>query len=296
MALEIERKFLVGETPEEAKAVRPALIRQGYLAIGDNREVRIRQIDKRFCITAKSGSGLQRSEYEVSCTATQFEALWPGSAGLQISKSRYRIPLDKGVAELDVFFGPLDGLKLVEVEFASTEQAGSFSPPYWFGPEVTGDSLFSNGTLSTLNEANAKKQLGSLLNPPLLALGAIPFAKINGQVQLVIVSTKAGNRWIFPKGCPEPDLTPEKTALSEASEEAGVEGVLVGSSIPAWFWQDKQCYRIDYWPMEVHSIRTKWEEDSERKRKICFPEEAHALLENASMSRALNLASIRIKN
>ena len=295
MALEIERKFLVGEIPEEANNVRPSLIRQGYLATGDNREVRIRQIDKRYVITAKSGIGLQRSEYEVSCTAAQFEALWPGSEGLRISKARYRIPLETGVAELDVFSGPLEGLKIVEIEFADKEQALRFSPPYWFGPEVTGETSFSNNILSTLNGANAKKQLGTLLNPPITALGAIPFAKINGQLQLVVVSTKAGNRWIFPKGCPETGKAPEETALSEAVEEAGVEGILVGPSIPAWFWRDRQCYRIEYWPMEVHSIRTKWQEDGERKRILCFPAEAHGLLENASMSRALDLASLRIK-
>jgi len=294
MALEIERKFLVGEIPEETGAVRPALIRQGYLANGDSREVRIRQIDKRHVISAKSGIGLERAEYEVAITATQFEALWPISDGWRVSKSRYRLPVDEWVAELDVFSGILQGLKVVEVEFASVADSQRFLPPYWFGPEVTGDPLFSNLSLSRLTTENAQSQLGSLLSPPILALGAIPFIKINGEFQLVLVSTKAGNRWIFPKGGPEPDSSYESTALSEATEEAGVEGVLVGDAIAAWFWRERQCYRIDYWPMEVHLIRTKWEEDSVRKRHLCSPSEAHKLLDNASMSRVLEMARKRI--
>jgi adenylate cyclase len=294
MAFEIERKFLVGEIPEEAGSIRPSSTRQGYLAVGDDREVRIRQIDRNYLITTKIGQGLQRSEYQVKINAKQFEALWPASEGWRISKSRYRIPLDQGIAELDVFSGVLEGLKTVEVEFATKDDALRFSPPYWFGPDVTGDIQFSNSALSRLTSETARSQLGPLLSPPVLALGAIPFAKINGELQLVIVSTKAGTRWIFPKGSPEPDTTPENTALAEAIEEAGVEGDLIGFAIPAWFWRDWQCYRIEYWPMEVHMIRTKWEEDSFRKRKLCSQEEAHELLENASMSRALRMASERI--
>jgi CYTH domain-containing protein/8-oxo-dGTP pyrophosphatase MutT (NUDIX family) len=294
MAWEIERKFLVGELPDEARGLRPTVIRQGYLAMGGNREVRLRQVDKRFLITAKSGTGLQRLEYETTCSAAQFEALWPGSEGQQISKERYRINLSGLIADLDVFYGPLSGLKLVEVEFPDRETAAAFEAPYWFGPEVTGDSLFSNATLSTLTGPNVRKQLGAALDPPIPALGAIPFLKANGQLQVVVVSTRAGNRWIFPKGGPEPHLTAEAAALSEAAEEAGVAGVLVGSPIPAWFWRDRQCYRIDYWPMDVQAVWPRWQEDGERKRKICLVEEARGLLENASMSRAMDLARIRI--
>jgi len=294
MPLEIERKFLVGEIPVEASAVRPAQVRQGYLAHGDNREVRIRQIDKRYSLTAKSGTGLRRSEHEIAINPTQFESLWPASEGWRITKSRYRIPIGGWIAELDVFSGSLEGLKVVEVEFTKAEDAERFLPPYWFGPEVTGDPQFSNVSLAILTGENARKQFGPLLSPPIGALGAIPFVKINGEFQVVLVSTKAGSRWIFPKGCPEPNKSSEATALSEAAEEAGVEGVLVGESLPAWFWRDRQCYRIDYWPMEVHLIRTKWEEDSVRNRRLCSSTDAQKLLDNPSISRVMEIASERI--
>ena len=47
-----------------------------------------------------------------------------------ISKTRYIIPLADGhIAELDVFHGPLEGLRFVEVEFQDEEDADLFVPP-----------------------------------------------------------------------------------------------------------------------------------------------------------------------
>ena len=48
------------------------------------------------------------------------------------------IPLSSALtAELDIFEGDLAPLMLVEVEFDSEDAANSFSPPDWFGEDVT---------------------------------------------------------------------------------------------------------------------------------------------------------------
>jgi CYTH domain-containing protein len=39
-------------------------------------------------------------------------------------------------------------LVVVEVEFASVDEALAFSPPDWFGPDVTGDSRYRNAALA----------------------------------------------------------------------------------------------------------------------------------------------------
>ena len=48
----------------------------------------------------------------------------------------------------DVFQGELAPLVLVEVEFPSEEAALSFTPPSWFGEDVTFTSAYHNSTLS----------------------------------------------------------------------------------------------------------------------------------------------------
>jgi CYTH domain-containing protein len=37
---------------------------------------------------------------------------------------------------------------VVEVEFDSEPAAAAFTPPAWFGPEITGDSRYSNRVLA----------------------------------------------------------------------------------------------------------------------------------------------------
>ena len=65
-----------------------------------------------------------------------------------ISKTRYFIPLENSLtAELDIYNGPLSGLFTVEVEFESLDQAESFTPPEWFGKDVSEDNRYKNSSL-----------------------------------------------------------------------------------------------------------------------------------------------------
>lgn len=145
---EIERKFLVEEMPRAESA--EATIEQGYLALGDATEVRLRRIDGELLLTAKSGHGEVREEVEVAIEPAAFEALWPLTAGQRVRKVRHYVPLGGGLrAEIDVYAGALDGLRTAEVEFDSRAQAERFVPPPWLGAEVTGDERYANQRLAT---------------------------------------------------------------------------------------------------------------------------------------------------
>jgi CYTH domain-containing protein len=65
-----------------------------------------------------------------------------------VSKIRYTLPLGNHIAELDRFEGDLAGLVLVEVEFASVDASRQFSPPEWFGVDVTEDGRYKNKALA----------------------------------------------------------------------------------------------------------------------------------------------------
>lgn len=152
---EIERKFLVRQPPETA-GVEAKLIEQGYLVIstepGRPIEIRLRRTNRREAeVTIKSKpAGQGRVEVEVPVDEGQFGALWPLTDGRRIVKRRYLIPLPGGLrAEYDNYEEKLAGLKVVEVEFPDEEQARRFSPPAWFGREVTGDPAYSNAQLAT---------------------------------------------------------------------------------------------------------------------------------------------------
>jgi CYTH domain-containing protein/CHAD domain-containing protein len=145
---EIERKFLVEEMPraESGKNV----IEQGYLALDEHAEVRLRRQGGELLLTAKTGHGEVREEVEVPIEPRAFEALWPLTAGRRVRKVRHYVPLREGLrAEVDVYAGALDGLLTAEIEFDSTAQAERFRQPPWFGAELTGDERYANQSLAT---------------------------------------------------------------------------------------------------------------------------------------------------
>ena len=145
--IERERRYLVTEQPEDLPT--PSRIEQGYVTI-EPVTVRVRRIDDdRHVLTIKAGSGRNRTEIERDLDREEFEVLWDEATELRLEKRRYRIPIDRGLtAELDLYDGSLEGRSLVEVEFPDDESADAFSPPDWFGREVTEDGRYTNAALA----------------------------------------------------------------------------------------------------------------------------------------------------
>jgi CYTH domain-containing protein len=150
--VETEQKFLViaDKTPPLGEG---ALIEQGYLVFQNPPDVpvelRLRRVSGANCfLTVKSGNPPSRIEVELTIAPDQFSELWPLTEGRRVIKRRYRIPIASGLtAELDVYKGVRAGLQVVEVEFSSESQASAFTPPPWFGQEVTHDARYTNAEL-----------------------------------------------------------------------------------------------------------------------------------------------------
>ena len=90
-----------------------------------------------------------REEYNLPLTEDAYLHLREKADGIRIRKTRYKIPLPQGLTiELDIFHDAHEGLLLAEVEFPDEETAQTFTPPDWFGEDVTGDSRYHNSTLA----------------------------------------------------------------------------------------------------------------------------------------------------
>jgi adenylate cyclase len=144
---EIERKFRIRDVP--AALGDGMRLRQAYLAVDGDVEVRVRDEGGTHVLGVKGGSGLERSEVEVEIDLATFATLWDLASSRRIDKTRYRLPVGDHTAEVDVYAGALEGLVVAEVEFASREDAEAFTGPAWFGEELTGDSRWSNARLAT---------------------------------------------------------------------------------------------------------------------------------------------------
>jgi CYTH domain-containing protein len=148
--IEIERKFLVEQVPDDLDAHQWREIEQGYLAITDDVEVRVRRYGDQSFLTVKSSGIESRVEEEIEIERRRFDALWPLTDDRRIHKRRYAIPIDDGLTiELDVYHGRLSGLVTAEVEFTSLANANAFVPPGWLGRDVTDDSRYKNKQLAT---------------------------------------------------------------------------------------------------------------------------------------------------
>ena len=133
--MEIERKYLVKTIPEHLEQYPCKVIEQGYL--NTNPVVRIRRSNDDYILTLNEESFLHLKEK---------------IDGRLIRKRRYLIPLaPRYTIELDVFDGDLAPLLLAEVEFETEEEANNFTPPEWFGEDVTFSTRYHNSQLSKLS-------------------------------------------------------------------------------------------------------------------------------------------------
>ena len=147
--MEIERKFLVKELPENLDCFPVRLLEQGYLCTSP--VVRIRRDNENYELTYKGKGLMVREEYNLPLTKESYEHLKRKIDGRLIQKKRYMIPYESHTIELDVFEGELAPLILAEVEFSSEEEANSFVAPDWFAEDVTFSKLYHNSFLSQFN-------------------------------------------------------------------------------------------------------------------------------------------------
>lgn len=146
--MEIERKFLIDKIPFSLDGFKKRLIEQAYLCTAP--VVRVRRDNDDYYLTYKSKGLIVREEYNLPLTKESYEHLLAKADGIVLTKTRYEIPQPDGlIIELDIFSGKYDGLKLAEVEFESEEQAHSYTPPEWFGEDVSMSSTYHNSILAS---------------------------------------------------------------------------------------------------------------------------------------------------
>lgn len=147
--MEIERKYFISQVPPDLDKYPFHMIEQGYLSTEP--VVRIRHQDDEYILTYKSKGHMVREEYNLPLTASSYEHLRSKIDGRLIAKKRYLLPYNKELTiELDIFAGDLAPLVLAEVEFPDEETANTFTPPEWFGEDVTFSSKYHNSSLSQL--------------------------------------------------------------------------------------------------------------------------------------------------
>lgn len=161
--MEIERKFLIQNLPENLGEYPCREIEQAYL--NTNPVVRVRKEDDKYYLTYKGKGMMAREEHNLALNEESYYHLRDKADGNIISKKRYLIPLTNPgfqegfptppedytlTIELDVFQAPFTPLVLAEVEFGSKSAAEAFLPPSWFGEEVTYKKEYHNSYMASV--------------------------------------------------------------------------------------------------------------------------------------------------
>ena len=153
--MEIERKFLVNEFPDNLESCDKIEIEQGY--ISNKPTIRIRKANEKYILTVKSKFGVRKNEgdpivnneHELEITEKEYENLKKKIDGRVLRKTRYLIPLEDGlVVELDEFKDRLCGLVFAEVEFSSLEEANNFKKSDY----VSDDKRYRNSKIVKLDK------------------------------------------------------------------------------------------------------------------------------------------------
>ena len=140
--MEIERKYKIETLPDGYENFPSRMIEQAYLCTDP--VVRVRRDGDEYYMTYKSHGLLAREEHNLPLNETAYLHLLEKADGIILSKRRYRIPIE-GTAltiELDIFERDYQGLIPTE------EEALAFTPPAWFGRDVTFTGEYQNSKLS----------------------------------------------------------------------------------------------------------------------------------------------------
>lgn len=102
--------------------------------------------------------------------------------------------------------------------------------------------------------------------------GALCYRVRHDKLQVLLITSRNTGRWIVPKGWPMDGETPEQAALTEAWEEAGVNGKTRGSvlGIYSYYKQDDgktlPCI-VALFPVKVQGLAADYPEMRQRKRR-----------------------------
>jgi len=131
-------------------------------------------------------------------------------------------------------------------------------------------------------------------NVPGVQYAALPWRLIDGELQILLVTTLNTRRWIVPKGWPIPGLAPSDCAAHEAEEEAGVTGDVQPEPVGTFHYDKRRkagdtlrC-RVEVFALEVSRQRRSWPEKAARQTRWCSPEEALARVTEPGLRRVIS--------
>jgi len=279
----IRRKFLLTSAPSQMALARGVEIEQGYVVRERGQELRVRREGNRHYLSARDRSGRSVTGQEIRITKGHFDKLWPFTIGQRITRIRHVMKYGRLRMKIDEFTGEHAPLRLAEIFFPDAAGSKSFKKPDFLGEEVTRREEYQT----------AEMAIHGVPEPSgMCQLGIVPYTFIDRKLHLLLITSSSGNRWIFPKGRQEPDMTPHEVAQMEAVEEAGVLGTIRQDLRTRCQMADGRFLQL--YAMKISKLLKSWPEENVRRRRLFPFSDALEMIGDPGLSKAVRRLAVTI--
>jgi 8-oxo-dGTP pyrophosphatase MutT (NUDIX family) len=118
--------------------------------------------------------------------------------------------------------------------------------------------------------------------------GVIPYRVQNGNIEILLITTRDRNNWVIPKGGIPKGMSPPASAAKEAWEEAGIIGQVDKNKVGTYRYRKRgKIYRVHMYLLLVEMLSEDYPEAGQRQREWLDVGSAIKLVKQNSLKRIL---------
>lgn len=280
----LQRKFLVLKKPLSSFLVQTLKIEEGYFLRHPKRDLQLQKVNDDYFLVPIETQGKSKAQ-QLRLTKTQFNVLWPFTEGQRILFHRSIFSIKRLKVIMDTFLGETAPLMLATVFFPTIAASKAFEHLDFLGEEVTGRDEYETISLAMYGVPESKG---------ISQVGALPYLIKDGKLQVLLITSSSGNRWILPKGQQETGMTAHEVAFMEAVEEGGVLGT-IRTDIHIRCQMSNGRY-LQLYALKIYKLLGAWPEEHFRLRRLLPLSEALELIEDHKIGRAVKRLAALLKN
>jgi len=108
----------------------------------------------------------------------------------------------------------------------------------------------------------------------------IPYRRRNGNLEVLLITSRKRKRWIVPKGIVEPTMSPPESAAKEAWEEAGIAGTVHPQDLGVYTYEKwGDICKVTVYALAVETEFSHWPEDYREREWVSVKKAAKRVRE-----------------
>lgn len=123
-------------------------------------------------------------------------------------------------------------------------------------------------------------------------IAALPMRRVDGRLEVCLVTTRETGRWTVPKGWPMKGIPDRKAAAVEAEQEAGLVGKAAKKPLGTFDYWKRRLDRFDLVRVTLYGLKVRrelatWKEKGERQVRWMSLEDAATVVDEPGLKTIL---------